>query len=74
MRSRRFPPGAAAQQLLRPGYPAAKANVDKLVDAGILSPMGEGRYRKSFAARGLMTIVEGTGSTPTNQHLERETI
>ena len=49
----------AAQQLLGVGYPAAKANVDKLVDAGILAPTGEERYRKAFVAQDLMRIVAG---------------
>ncbi|GFK93881.1 Adenosine monophosphate-protein transferase SoFic [Fundidesulfovibrio magnetotacticus] len=49
----------AAQRLLGVGYPAAKANVDKLVHAGILKPTGDERYRKAFVAHDLMWIVSG---------------
>jgi hypothetical protein len=39
-------------------YPAARLNVQKLVDVGILRPVGPQAYGRTFIAREVLDIVE----------------
>jgi Fic family protein len=47
-----------AQQHLGVTYPAAKLNVQKLVDARILRPFGQGSYGKAFIASEILEAIE----------------
>lgn len=46
-----------AQELLEVTYRSAKQNVDKLVDAGILAPVGDQRYGKVYAAAAVLAAI-----------------
>lgn len=50
-----------AERLLDVTYPSAKRNVEKLVDAGILSQVGDADYGKTYIADEILEIV-GTNS------------
>ena len=55
-----------AQRLLELTYPAAQANVRRLVDAGILRPAGNVTYGKRFVADGVLQAIgdrEGSNET-----------
>lgn len=47
-----------AQQMLGMTYPSAKANIDRLVEAGILQQLGGGSYGKLFVADNILQAVE----------------
>lgn len=47
-----------AQAILGVTYPSAKAHVDELVLAGILSPFGRRAYGKAFAAEQILRIID----------------
>ncbi len=47
-----------AQQHLGVTYPAAKLNVQKLVDAGILQPFGQSAYGKAFIASEIFDVID----------------
>ncbi len=46
-----------AQQLLKVTYPSAQRNVEKLVSMGILEPVGEATYGKTFVASKILAII-----------------
>lgn len=46
-----------AQRLLGISYPGARHNVEKLVEAGILHPVGDASYGKTFFARAILGII-----------------
>jgi Fic family protein len=46
-----------AQRTLELSYPAAQANVQRLVDAGILRPLGDATYGRRFVADGVLRAI-----------------
>ncbi|MGC8838967.1 MAG: Fic family protein [Anaerolineae bacterium] len=48
-----------AQRLLGISYPGARRNVEKLVHEGILQPVGEASYGKTYLAREILDVVLG---------------
>lgn len=48
-----------AQHLLGISYPGARRNVERLVHEGILQPVGEASYGKTYLAREILDVVLG---------------
>ena len=48
-----------AQQRLGVTYPSAQRNVAKLIEAGILQPVGQVAYGKTYLAAEIMRVIGG---------------
>jgi Fic family protein len=46
-----------AQRILRATYPSAQRNVERLVKAGILQPVGETSYGKTFSSQAILELI-----------------
>ncbi|MBI3973643.1 MAG: Fic family protein [Chloroflexi bacterium] len=55
-----------AQRTLGLSYPAAQTNVQRLVDAGILRPVGDATYGRRFVADGVLRAIGDVGGETVN--------